>query len=206
MRIDSCYSAAAWLAGLAVTLVLASWLTPREWWRRPTLRNLCIAGLGTWAFGSLILHFASAPLPQLAQAGLPTAFSPGGAGAGAGDAHTGTTAGTPAGEPTSRPIGTPNGAAARNSRIAALPALTAHTGSPGSAAPAHQIRPFRVHRDLNLRAAASVDAQRLALVPAGASVLPTGARSGDWWEVRTLADGQSSTGWVSSLWLRRTAE
>jgi hypothetical protein len=206
MRIDSCYSAAAWLAGLAVTLVLASWLTPREWWRRPTLRNLCIAGLGTWAFGSLILHFASAPLPQLAQAGRPTAFSPGGAGAGAGDAHTGTTAGTPAGEPASRPIGTPNGAAARNSRIAALPALTAHTGSPGSAAPAHQIRPFRVHRDLNLRAAASVDAPRLALVPAGASVLPTGARSGDWWEVRTLADGQSSTGWVSSLWLRRTAE
>ena len=160
MRLDSCYGAAAWLAGLAITLVLASWLTPREWWRRPTLRNLCIAGLGAWAFGSLILHFAAAPLPQLAQSDLPGAFAP---------------------------------------ANAAAPARAAR---PSGAA----LHPFRVHRDLNLRAAASVDAPRLALVPAGASVIPTGVRDGDWWEVRTPGGGEGSTGWVSSLWLRRPAE
>ena len=76
----------------------------------------------------------------------------------------------------------------------------------GASTLAAALHPFRVHRDLNLRAAASVDAPRLALVPAGASVMPTGVRSGDWWEVRTVADGAASTGWVSSLWLRRTAE
>jgi len=164
MHLDSYYGAAAWLGGLAITLVLASWLTPRAWWRRPTVRNLCVAGLGAWAFGSLILHFAGAPLPKLAQSGLPTAFSPANA--------------------------------------------TVSHASPGSAtAPSGAaLRPFRVHRDLNLRAAASVDAPRLALVPAGASVTPTGLRSGDWWEVRTVADGAASTGWVSSLWLRRAAE
>ncbi|KQW93242.1 hypothetical protein ASC94_11290 [Massilia sp. Root418] len=165
MTLDSYYGAAAWLAGLAITLVLASWLTPRAWWRRPTLRNLCIAGLGAWAFGSLILHFAAAPLPLLAQSDLPTAFAPA----------------TPAN--------------------AATPAREAQARHAGAA-----LHPFRVHRDLNLRAAASVDAQRLALVPAGASVTPTGVREGDWWEVRTLADGKGSTGWVSSLWLRRPAE
>lgn len=176
MHLDSYYGAAAWLGGLAITLVLASWLTPRAWWRRPTVRNLCIAGLGAWAFGSLILHFAGAPLPQLAQSGLPTAFSP--ANATVSHAGPGNTAGAP-------------------SAVRA----TASAVSGGAA-----LHPFRVHRDLNLRAAASVDAPRLALVPAGASVMPTGVRSGDWWEVRTVADGAASTGWVSSLWLRRTAE
>jgi hypothetical protein len=163
MRLDHYYGACAFLAGLAVTLVLASWLTPRQWWRRPTARNLFIAGVGTWAFGSLILHFASAPLPLMAQSGLPSAFAP-----------------LRSGQETAREANPPHLQAA---------------------APV-----FRVHRDLNLRASASVEAPRLALVPAGASVTPTGVRSGDWWQVRTLADGKPSTGWVSSLWLRRTAE
>ena len=186
MHLDSYYGAAAWLGGLAITLVLASWLTPRAWWRRPTVRNLCIAGLGAWAFGSLILHFAGAPLPQLAQSGLPTAFSPANAAATVSHAGPGSTAGA------AGPAG-----AARATVRATLPATVAS----GAA-----LHPFRVHRDLNLRAAASVDAPRLALVPAGASVMPTGVRSGDWWQVRTVADDAASTGWVSSLWLRRTAE
>ncbi|KQV87888.1 hypothetical protein ASD15_27970 [Massilia sp. Root351] len=178
MHLVSYYGAAAWLAGLAITLVLASWLTPRAWWRRPTVRNLCIAGLGAWACGSLILHVARAPLPQLAQSGLPTAFAPASAAAAAETPTAGRAGGA--------------GSTAGPSRAA---------GSRSTA-----LHPFRVHRDLNLRAAASVDAPRLALVPAGASVVPTGVRSGDWWEVRAVADGAASTGWVSSLWLRRTAE
>lgn len=163
MRPELYYGACAFLAGLAITLVLACWLTPRAWWRRPTVRNLFIVGAGTWAFGSLILYFASAPLPQMAQAGLPSAFAP------------------------------------------LRPGMeTTRQASPQPSSAAAPV--FRVHRDLNLRASASVEAPRLALVPAGASVTPTGVRSGDWWQVRTLADGKHSTGWVSSLWLRRTAE
>lgn len=67
-------------------------------------------------------------------------------------------------------------------------------------------RPFRVHRDLNLRAAAGVQAGRVAIVPAGAEVTPTGARDGDWWQIKASIDGDESTGWVSSLWLRRSGE
>ncbi len=58
------HGAFAYLAGLAMTLVLASWLTPRSWWRRPTARGLFILGAGSWAMGSLLLHFVQAsPLP-----------------------------------------------------------------------------------------------------------------------------------------------
>lgn len=67
-------------------------------------------------------------------------------------------------------------------------------------------RPFQVHRDLNLRATAGVDAPRLVTVPAGATVTPTGMRSGDWWQIKASVAGRESTGWVSSLWLRRSGE
>ncbi|QGZ42573.1 SH3 domain-containing protein [Pseudoduganella flava] len=56
--------ALAYLIGLAMTLVLASFLTPAHWWRRPTARGLVIVGGGTWACGALLLYFAAAaPLP-----------------------------------------------------------------------------------------------------------------------------------------------
>ncbi|NGZ83542.1 SH3 domain-containing protein [Duganella aceris] len=67
-------------------------------------------------------------------------------------------------------------------------------------------RPFQVHRALNLRATAGVDAPRLITVPAGATVTPTGMRSGDWWQIKASVAGRESTGWVSSLWLRRSGE
>jgi len=68
-------------------------------------------------------------------------------------------------------------------------------------------RAFRVHRDLNLRAQAGVNAPRLAIVPAGTQLTATGQRDGDWWQVRAPAgDGAVATGWVSSLWLRRDGE
>lgn len=67
-------------------------------------------------------------------------------------------------------------------------------------------RAFRVHRDLNLRAAPGVHAARVGVVPAGASVTPTGARNGDWWQIQATVDGREQTGWASSLWLRRSSE
>ena len=57
-----------------------------------------------------------------------------------------------------------------------------------------------------MRAAAGVHAARLVTVPAGATVTPTGARDGDWWQVTIGVDGHQKTGWVSSLWLRRGGE
>jgi hypothetical protein len=51
----------AFVIGLAVTLVLASFLTPARWWRRPNLRALAVLVAGTWGVGSLLLWFAPGP-------------------------------------------------------------------------------------------------------------------------------------------------
>jgi hypothetical protein len=67
-------------------------------------------------------------------------------------------------------------------------------------------RTYHVFADLNLRAASGTSARRVAVVPPGALVTATGARDGDWWEVSAKAGGQRVTGWVSSLWLRRSDE
>ena len=74
-------------------------------------------------------------------------------------------------------------------------------GAPGQAT----VR-FRVADDLNLRAAGATSAARVAVVPAGAYVIASGAREGDWWELRATVDGKSVRGWASSLWLRRPDE
>jgi len=93
------------------------------------------------------------------------------------------------------PAATAASAAARGPMDAASP----------ETAPAN-LAPFRVHRDLNLRAEAGTGAARLATIPAGTMVTPTGVRHGDWWQVRADADGKTQTGWASSLWLRRQSE
>lgn len=161
------HAAAAFAAGLIVTLFLAAYLTPRTWWRRPNARALLIVVAGAWSFGSLILyatHGASAGVAPAATAAAPRQAA--------------------LADSSAPPVSTAQADAA---------ALTAG-------------RPFRVHRDLNLRAAAGVQAGRLAIVPAGAEVTPTGARDGDWWQIKASIDGDESTGWVSSLWLRRSGE
>ena len=69
----------AYLLALGLTLVLAAFLTPRHWWRRPTARNAVVLGGGTWAFGALLLWampLAPAAPPQ-AVADAPLAFVPG---------------------------------------------------------------------------------------------------------------------------------
>lgn len=154
--------ALAFLAGLGITLFLAAYLTPRQWWRRPNARALLVAVAGSWAFGTLILHV----VPGQMAAGV-------------------------AAEAESRPAAAPDAKAEAEANLAR--ALIA-----GQA--------FQVHRDLNLRAAAGVATARLVTVPAGATVTPTGARDGDWWQVKARVAGRDTEGWVSSLWLRRSGE
>lgn len=157
MILDQYQTPLIYAAALFMTLVLASFLTPRGWWRRPTVRGAVIVGGGTWAIAALLLHFvAAAPLP----------FS----------------------------------SALANASVTSLPEEQALPAEPFAG------KPYRVHRDLNLRSEASVSSPRLAIVPAGASVTPTGEQRGDWWQVHATADGKVQTGWASSLWLRRRGE
>lgn len=65
---------------------------------------------------------------------------------------------------------------------------------------------YRVYRDLNLRTAPGVSARRIGTVPVQSEVVSTGASAGDWWEVRARTGTVETTGWASSLWLRRTDE
>jgi hypothetical protein len=84
MRIDAVHAqAACYAAALALTLVLAAWLTPRRWWRRPNLQALAVLGGGTLAFGALfamlaagfVTPTAAAPAQKLAAAIGPPARS-----------------------------------------------------------------------------------------------------------------------------------
>lgn len=161
METAKLYAACAFAAGLAITLFLAAYLTPNQWWRRANARALLIMVVGAWGFGSLILYAGQGTRPVAAGTLESTAAAP---------------------VPASAVPDSPN-----------VPDLVA-----GHA--------FQVHRDLNLRAAAGVHTARLVTVPAGATVTPTGAREGDWWQVTTGVDGHQKTGWVSSLWLRRDGE
>ncbi|TFW22443.1 SH3 domain-containing protein [Massilia arenosa] len=65
---------------------------------------------------------------------------------------------------------------------------------------------YRVYRDLNLRTAPGVSARRIGTVPVQSEVVSTGVSAGDWWEVRARTGTVETTGWASSLWLRRTDE
>jgi hypothetical protein len=65
---------------------------------------------------------------------------------------------------------------------------------------------YTVVEALNLRDGTGINAKRVAVVPAGSMVEATGARRGDWWQVRAKVGGDQVTGWASSLWLRRPDE
>jgi hypothetical protein len=60
MLLTHYHGAPAYALGLVLTLVLASFLTPAHWWRRPTARGLAVLGGGTWAIGALLLMLSSA--------------------------------------------------------------------------------------------------------------------------------------------------
>ena len=76
------------------------------------------------------------------------------------------------------------------------------------AAPVHTMPAprYRVIDDLNLRAAKATGAPRLAVLPAGTLVTPTGRVDGDWLQIRARHKGRTLEGWASSLWLRRVDE
>jgi hypothetical protein len=152
MSASTWWTAGVYGLGLVLTLVLACWLTPRRWWRRPTAGNLALLGAGTLAFGVL---FAS--------------LLPGGA------PHT------------------------------AIPVALANV-RPAQPAPVAPALRYRAVDDLNLRSAKATGAPRLAVLPAGTVVMPTGAVDGDWWQVRARLRGRELEGWASSLWLRRVDE
>jgi len=59
---------AAYGLALVLTLVLASWLTPRRWWRRPTAGTLALVGGATLALGMLFAALLAPPLPPPAMA------------------------------------------------------------------------------------------------------------------------------------------
>ena len=187
MDMAKLYGAGAFLAGLVLTLFLASVLTPRQWWRRPNARALLILVAGSWGIGSVIL--ALAPTPSAWHASWLQA--------------------------TVRNLAANNGKNASDAAHA-----TDTTTNPADAVRAPAVIPgahdqpltatagqsFQTHRALHLRAAAGVNAPLLATVPPGATVTPTGARDGDWWQVRAMAANDGKVGWVSSLWLRRSGE
>jgi hypothetical protein len=64
-----------YVTALALTLLLAAWLTPRAWWRRPNLRALAVLCGGTLAFGTLFGTLAGDPRPALAAAPVPPALA-----------------------------------------------------------------------------------------------------------------------------------
>jgi len=180
METAKLYAAGAYAAGLVITLFLAAYLTPRQWWRRPNARALLIMVVGAWGFGSLILYAVHG---RQTGADLTVAATP--------DRNAEARALTAA-------------VAAREAAARAASASTSTAAASTAALIAGQ--PFAVHRDLNLRAAAGVHSARLVTVPAGAAVTPTGARNGDWWQIKASVAGHENTGWVNSLWLRRSGE
>ncbi|MQA23626.1 SH3 domain-containing protein [Rugamonas rivuli] len=182
METAKLYAAGAFAAGLVITLFLAAYLTPRQWWRRPNARALLISLAGAWGFGSLILYAAHAR--QDGRDDVPAVA---------------TTSAAQAAVPDRR-------AEARAITAAVAPRDAASASAAATSASLIAGHPFAVHRDLNLRAAAGVHAARLITVPAGAIVTPTGLRSGDWWQIKASVAGRESTGWVNSLWLRRSGE
>ncbi|GJJ03459.1 hypothetical protein RugamoR64_39970 [Duganella rhizosphaerae] len=172
METAKLYAAGAFAAGLVITLFLAAYLTPRQWWRRPNARALLIMVVGAWGFGSLILYAVH----------------------GRQTVNDVAVVATPDRNAEARAI-----TAAATAREAAARATSASTALISG-------QSFAVHRDLNLRTAAGVHSARLVTVPAGATVTPTGARNGDWWQIKASVAGHENTGWVNSLWLRRSGE
>jgi hypothetical protein len=159
MPTGTALTVAALCAGLLATLVLAAFVTPRQWWRRANARALAFLGAGTLGIAAVLLWLA--------------------------------------GEPAS--LG------ADRAMLAAASAQQIERTEEESAAPSAG-RSYRVHDDLNLRSASGVGSRRVAVVPAGATVVATGEQTGEWWRVRARVEGRDFEGWASSLWLRRADE
>lgn len=58
---------------------------------------------------------------------------------------------------------------------------------------------YRTSSALNFRSGPSSDAPIITTLPAGAAVLPTGEKQGDWWQV----EAEGKTGWIHSDYITR---
>ncbi len=163
---------AVYAAALLLTLVLAAYCTPRNWWRQLNLRAIAITLAGTLLFGQLLSHWLAAAAGRTTA---PALFSP---------------------------------ARSIPAQASATPTDRAppFSGLPDCCAPLAKTQSYTVHRTINLRRAASVRAERLRTLPVGTLVTPTGSSDGDWWQITACSAGRCDTGWVSSLWLRRSEE
>ncbi len=52
---------AAFGAAFVATLILAAFLTPASWWKRPNVRALSVMVIGTWAIGTLLAGLVQSP-------------------------------------------------------------------------------------------------------------------------------------------------
>ena len=66
METAKLYALCAFATGLVITLFLAAYLTPNQWWRRANARALMIMVVGAWGFGSLILYAVQGTRPVAA--------------------------------------------------------------------------------------------------------------------------------------------
>jgi hypothetical protein len=66
METAKLYTVCAFATGLVITLFLAAYLTPNQWWRRANARALLVMVVGAWGFGSLILYAVQGTRPVAA--------------------------------------------------------------------------------------------------------------------------------------------
>ena len=66
METAKLWALCAFPAGLVITLFLAAYLTPNQWWRRANARALLIMVVGAWGVGSLILYGFQGAAPAAA--------------------------------------------------------------------------------------------------------------------------------------------
>lgn len=66
METAKLYAVCAFATGLVITLFLAAYLTPNQWWRRANARALLVMVVGAWGFGSLILYAVQGTRPVAA--------------------------------------------------------------------------------------------------------------------------------------------
>lgn len=80
-----------------------------------------------------------------------------------------------------------------------MPATSPVAGKP-SVARATAVKVVRTTSNLNLRAGAATKHRSLQVLKKGTQVVPTGRKSGTWWQVKAAG----KTGWVSSKFLKST--
>lgn len=182
------YGLAAFLLVFLLSVALLSRYTPRDWWRRTTLVGvLAVAGM-TWVLGVAVLAAFHAVGGQRLAYGTVVNL-----------------------RPAQQPVGEwlDVGGARELEAILAQRALLPE---PSESLPVAALKPvgkaspsggYRVFHRLNLREGPGIESARIAVLNVGEVVSYDGAAQGDWWRIRTAT---GTTGWASSIWLRRPDE